>query len=319
MPDWVTSNVIPPCFVVAGIALLIWAGDRLVEHAAHLARSLRVPPVVVGAVILGFGTSAPEFVFSMISAHKGQPVLAIANVVGSNIANVGLILGIGAFLATVHVDRRLMRLDLPLGTLGVLILILWAGPAGVVSPWLGAILLGLFAGYLYVCVNAARAHRRVTQPPDVERHVGIDIAWILFSLVVITVGAELLRHGAVDVARLAGISERVIGITLVAIGTSLPELAATIAAARKKHVELAVGNIAGSNIFNIFFVLGSVAVTTDIPVPLLMRDRDFPAAALFSLLAFPLLRAERRIGKRQGALLLLLYAGYICWCFLSEQ
>jgi cation:H+ antiporter len=319
MPEWVTSYVIPPGFVVAGIVLLMWAGDRLVEHSAHLAASLRVPPVIVGAVILGFGTSAPEFVFSMISAHKGQPVLAIANVVGSNIANVGLILGLGAFMATVHVDRRLVRLDLPLGILGVLLLILWAGPAGVVSLWLGAVLLGLFAGYLYVCVNVARAHRRVTEPPDVPRRLGVDIGWIVFSLVGITVGAELLRAGAVDVARLAGVSERVIGITMVALGTSLPELAATIAAARKKRVELAVGNIAGSNIFNIFFVLGSVALTKDIPVPPLMGDRDFPALAIFSLLAFPLLLAERRLGKRQGGLLLVLYAGYILWCFFSER
>jgi len=325
MPEWFIEFVFPPLMVAGGVVVLFWTGDRLVEHAAHLARSHRMPPTVVGAVVLGFGTSAPELVFSLIAASKGDEVLAIANVVGSNIANVGLILGTAAFLASVHVKRNLLRLDLPLGVLAVLVLIVGLGltPERDGAVWLttpmAVVLLSLFGIYLWQSVRHAWAHRRETEAePDVEPATRRDVLWILISLAGITLGAEMLRFGAERTAVLLGVSEHVIGITMVALGTSLPELAATLAAVRRKQVDLAVGNVAGSNLFNLLFVLGVVTLTTPIPVPETMRAVELPIAGCFAILAFPLLRRERRIGRRQGALLLTLYFVFILWVVLRE-
>ncbi|MEE8104330.1 MAG: calcium/sodium antiporter [Planctomycetota bacterium] len=325
MPGWFVEFVLPPLMVAGGVVVLFWTGDRLVEHAAHLARSLRMPPTVVGAVVLGFGTSAPELVFSLIAAANGDEVLAIANVVGSNIANVGLILGIAAFLASVHVKRNLLRLDLPLGVLAVLVLIVGIGLSPesdgtvlLMAP-MAVVLLSLFGLYLWLSIRHARSHRRETEAePDVQPVVGRDLLWIFISLAGITLGAEMLRYGAERTALLLGVSEHVIGITMVALGTSLPELAATLAAVRKKQVDLAVGNLAGSNLFNLLFVLGVVTLTRPIPVPEMMRKVELPIAACFAILAFPLLRRERRIGRRQGALLLTLYFVFVLWVCLRE-
>ena len=184
---------------------------------------------------------------------------------------------------------------------------------------MGIALLAAFLVYLLLSVRQAWHHRRTTEETAPERRIGVDIAWIFAALVGITVGAELLVQGGSKLALLFGVTPRVIGITVFAVGTSLPELTATIAAARKNQVELAVGNVAGSNIFNLLFVLPIAAFVRDVPVPDVMAERDFPILAGFSLLAFPLLRRERRVGRRQGALLLLLYTSYILWVVLSRS
>ena len=305
----------PLVSVLGGAALLLAGGELLVRHAVHLAASYRVPKTIIGAVILGFGTSLPELLVSLTAAIDEEPGIAIGNVVGSNIANVGLILGLGAFMATLHVQRRLVRFDLPLGVLSALALMLWAGPELMVSRTLGIVLLVAFAGYLWVSLSATRKHRAVVAiaPDGVEKALWTDLSLSVVGLALIVGGARVLVHGATDIAQLMDVSQRIIGISMVALSTSLPELAAVYAAARRGETDLAVGNIAGSNIFNLLFVLGTTATIHPIPVEEIMDVRDFPVLAGFAVLAFPLMAVGRRISRVQGLVLLSAYTGYMAW------
>ena len=287
-------------------------GDRLVRHAATLSAAYRVPKTVVGAVILGFGTSLPELGVSLDAAFRGSPDIAIANVVGSNVANVGLILGFGALLTTLRLERRIMRVDLPFGVLAALFLLLWVGPQGQVSRMTGIVLLLGFAFYLRSSLLYTKSQRDGAKSVGEKRPL-YDGLWIAAGLATIGVGAHLMVTGAVGVAHEFGVTERVIGLTVVAIGTSLPELAATYAAARNDEADLAVGNIVGSNLFNLLFVLGTTAVVHPVAVDPAIAERDFPVVAVFAVLAFPMLVRERRIGRRQGVVLILAYAAYITW------
>ena len=302
--------------VVGGIVLLFLGGDRLVAHAAHFATAHRVPKTVVGAVIIGFGTSLPELVVSLDAAMRGSPQIAIGNVVGSNIANIGLILGLGALLVTFRMQRRVIRWDLPFGVLAILILMVAVGQSGEVSKGDGLVLLGAFVVYLmgsFLFTRKARAEESAPEHDDAKR-TGRDLLWIAFGIVAIAGGAKLLVWGAEELAELLGVSQLVIGLTVVALGTSLPELAALLAAVRRREGDLALGNIAGSNLFNILFILGITAVVRPpIPVRDEMVQRDFPVAAILSLLAFPFLWRARRVGRWQGLALLACYAGYIFW------
>jgi len=305
--------------ILGGIFLLVHAGDRLVHHAVVLAAAHHVPKAVVGAVIIGFGTSLPELFVSLTAAVQGQSDIAIANVVGSNIANVGIILGVGSLVVALPVQRSVIRSDLPLGVLATLLLLLWVGPAGEVSRVAGGVLLAAFGVYLWLALHQTRRHR-LTVPRDESAREGTlaALGWITMGLVGLVVGAHLLVYGAVGAARLLEVPERVIGLTVVAFGTSLPELAAMVAAARRGEVELAVGNIAGSNLFNLLFILGTTALVKPIGVSPVMVERDFPAVAVFSVLAFPLLSKERRIHRGQGYLLLACFLGYVLWTWLRK-
>ena len=311
--------VLSSAAIVGGIVLLLLGGDRLVVHAAHFATAHRVPKTVVGAVIIGFGTSLPELVVSLTAALKGSPEIAIGSVVGSNIANLGLILGLGALLVTFRMQRRVIRWDLPFGVLAILLLMVAVGQSGEVSQVDGLVLLGAFAVYLWGSLRFARKSRAEESAPEHggAKRVGRDLLWIAFGIAAIAGGAELLVWGARELASLLDIDELIIGLTMVALGTSLPELAALLAAVRRKEADLALGNIAGSNLFNILFILGVTAtVRSPIPVRDEMIQRDFPVVAILSVLAFPIFSRARRVGRIQGAALLACYAGYIFWVFV---
>jgi cation:H+ antiporter len=311
------DHLLPIASVVGGVLLLMLGGDRLVAHAAHFANAHRVPKTVVGAVIIGFGTSLPELVVSLLAAWKGSPDIAISNVVGSNIANVGLILGFGALLTPLVMQRRVVRWDLPFGVLaiGLLLVLTTVGQGGEVTRFDGLVLLGAFAIYLLGSLRFTRKSRRENDAPgDPATHTGRDLAWIAGGIAAIVVGAELLVGGARTLAELLEVSGRVIGLTMVALGTSLPELAALLAAVRRREADLALGNIAGSNLFNILLILGVTATALPpIPVDRVMMRGDLPVAAVLSLLAFPFFWRARRVGRWQGALLLACYAGFIYW------
>ncbi len=322
------THILPWIFTLAGGWLLLWGGDRCVDHAVHLARSLRCPKALVGAVVLGFGTSLPELVFSLTAAWHGKPDLAVGNVVGSNIANVGLILGIAALLRPVHVSRILLRTDMPLGAGLSILAALWMTTHTTVGRPTGLFLLAAFVVYLALAIRAARAERTL---PEEEAELDVvarsplrDAGWIAIGLVAVIGGAELFVRGAVGVAELWEVPEDVIALTLVAFGTSLPELATTIQAARQGHSELAVGNVAGSNLFNLLLVLGAAATATELHVSEFMQTRGFPAMAIFAILAFPLLRGAGRdesgaprLTRGQGIVMLSLYLAYIVFSFAS--
>jgi cation:H+ antiporter len=307
--------LLPVAGVAGGILLLVAGGDWLVVHSAHFATSQRVPKTVVGAVIIGFGTSLPELVVSLLAAWQGVPDIAIANVVGSNIANIGLILGLGALLTPLVMQRRVVRWDLPFGVLAIVLLLVAVGRSDEVTRTDGLVLLGAFAIYLWGSVRFTRASRRAEDNPEAgaEKHTGRDLLWIAVGIVTILVGAELLVWGARTLAELLGVSGRVIGLTMVALGTSLPELAALLAAVRRREADLALGNIAGSNLFNILMILG-ITATAMPPIPVHEKMIvDFLVAAALSVLAFPVFSRARRVGRWQGALLLACYAGFIYW------
>ncbi len=298
---------------IAGLLLLVQGGDLLVARCVHLAHCFDVPKAVVGAIIIGFGTSMPELFVSLTAAMEGRPGIAIGNVVGSNIANVGLILGIGALASTLHVQRSILRNDLPLGVLAALGLLLWVGPQGIVSRVTGIGLLVVFVLYLIANLRETRRHRSAAEiaPETPAWHPVRDTLGVLGGLVAILAGAHLLVSGATDIALALGISEEIIGLSLVAVGTSLPELAAIIAAIRKGETDLAVGNVAGSNLFNLLFVLAITAVVKPVPVSARVADVDFAVLAVFAVLAFPLLSRSRRIGRMQGGVMVVAYGVYI--------
>jgi cation:H+ antiporter len=294
-------------FFVLGLAMLFLGGEALVRGASAVARHFHLSPMVIGLTIVGFGTSAPELLVSLQAALEGQPEISIGNVVGSNIANILLILGISALIAPLVIPGRQMWRDLAfmLAATGILWVMLFGDT---ITRGHGAILvLGLL-----IFLGTTFFLGKVEPEPDRPEENQLK-AWAntLGGLVVLVIGARLLVDSAVEIATTFGISEAVIGLTIVAVGTSLPELATSVIAAYRKHTEIAVGNIVGSNVFNIFGILGITALVSPIPVDPRFATIDMPWAAAtavgLAVIAF-LLNGLPRIA---GALLLAAYAGYI--------
>jgi cation:H+ antiporter len=299
--------------MLGGLALLLGGGEGLVRGGVAFATRMRLPMAVVGAVVLGFGTSMPELLTSLSAALAGAPGIAVGNVVGSNIANILLILGVAAVIAAVPGDTASTedRVWLLAATaLGVAILVL----SPVVGRVQGAILLGALVLYIW---RALSREGDAAPGLEVEGMPGWRIAaLILIGLGALMAGAWLLVTGATGIARALGVAETVIGLTVVAVGTSLPELATSVAAARKGEAGLALGNILGSNVFNVLAILGLTAVIVPIPVPPGLTSVDLVvfAGAALALLAF---LAAGRIGRGGGLALLAAYVGYVAWLALG--
>jgi cation:H+ antiporter len=299
--------------MAAGLVLLLGGGEGLVRGAVAFATRMRLPMAVVGAVVLGFGTSMPEMLTSLSAALAGAPGIAIGNVMGSNIANILLILGIAALIAPVRADAAPNedRVWLAAATaLGIGAIVVGA----TVGRVEGAILLLALAVYLWRALTRDAGGEAVPIIPDMGP---LRMAlFLLGGLVALIAGAWLLVEGATGIATALGISETVIGLTIVAVGTSLPELATSVAAARKGEAELALGNVLGSNVFNILAILGLTAAIVPIPVPEGLSPVDLVAmaASAAALLAVLFLG---RIGRGVGAAFLLAYAGYIGWLALA--
>jgi cation:H+ antiporter len=300
--------------MVAGLVLLLAGGEGLVRGAVAFATRMRLPMAVVGAVVLGFGTSMPEMLTSLSAALAGAPGIAIGNVLGSNIANILLILGVAAVIAAIPgemaetEDRVWLAVATVLG-IGVML------SGAVVGRIEGAILLGGLAIYLWRALNRDSAMEPVPEIPAMG--VGGILFFLVVGLATLIAGAWLLVTGATGIARAMGVSETVIGLTIVALGTSLPELATAIIAARRGEAGLALGNILGSNVFNILAILGLTAVIVPIPVP---GDLGFVDLAIVAAAAALLLvaLAMGRIGRGWGLVFLALYAGYIGWLALGS-
>lgn len=293
---------------VVGLVALFFGGEYLVRGASAIARKFNLSPMVIGLTIVGFGTSAPEMLVSVQAALAGQPAIAIGNVLGSNIANILLILGVSAVIAPLLIPVRKLWRDLAFmlaATAAIWVMLL----DGQVTRLNGILLI---TGLLVFLVTAF-----VTGKSDVDESIEGDIpqwkAWAmtLGGLVVLVIGARLLVDSATELARAFGISEAVIGLTIVAVGTSLPELATSVIAAIRKQTEIAVGNIVGSNIFNIFGILGVTAVLAPIPADPRFAAIDMPWVAAtavgLTILAFVL----GGLPRIAGALLLAAYGGYV--------
>lgn len=308
-------------FVLGGLAALVVGGDLLVRGAVNVARALRVPPMVIGLTLVGFGTSAPELVTSLQAALSGSPGLAVGNVVGSNIGNVLLILGIAALVAPIAVDTRALRRDGAV-LIGATLLGLWAMSQGTIARPVGAVFVLALAGYVGVTlllerrrasaagvVYTAEAALLPSRPSGLWRDGLLTVA----GLVMTVLGARFLVQGAVDIASALGVSETVIGLTIVAVGTSMPELVTSVMAVRRGEGEVALGNVIGSNIFNILGILGVTALVLPIEVPpqILNVDAWVMVAATVALLVFATTGA--RISRREAGALLAAYGAYMGW------
>jgi len=276
--------------VIAGLALLIWSADKFVEGAAALANLLGVSIMIIGITIVGFGTSAPEIVVSIIAVLNDTPNIAIGNALGSNIANIGLILGITAILMPVPVVSRLFKTEYPLLILATAVMA-WSLYDLSLSVVDGFMLLGLLILSLFLLV---RVHRRNPAAYAREEHeneelihemkLPVAIGWLLLGLVVLVGSSKLLVWGASGIAVALGVSELIIGLTVVALGTSLPELAASIASLKKGKPDLAIGNVIGSNLFNSLAVVGLPALMTSFSIDPSARTRDVSVVIALTLL-----------------------------------
>ena len=299
--------------MVAGLAMLLVGGEGLVRGAVAFATRMRLPMAVVGAVVLGFGTSMPEMLTSLSAALSGAPGIAIGNVLGSNIANIVLILGVAAVIASIPTDTAETedRVWLVVATvLGIGVIMIGAD----IGRIEGMILLGALALYLWRALGRDAAMEPV--PEFAQMGPGMIALYLLVGLGILVSGAWLLVEGATGIARAFGVSETLIGLTIVAVGTSLPELATSVIAARRGEAGLALGNVLGSNVFNILAILGLTAVIVPIPVPADLSMLDLGLVAGTALLLIGALMLGR-IGRGMGLLFLAVYAAYIGWLALN--
>lgn len=308
--------------VIAGLAILAWSADRFVDGAASLTLYLGWSPMLIGVLIIGFGTSAPELVVSAISALTGNPGIAVGNAIGSNIANIGLILGTVAVMTPLTVASGLIRRELPLlfGVTAVTVASLWDGK---LDLWLAVVMLVVFVavmGYLLrrsfspLAADDPLSQELVSEVNPEQRPIWISLIWVVGGLLLLIGSSRLLVWGGAELAAMVGISELVIGLTVVAIGTSLPELASSIAAARKKEHDLVLGNIVGSNLFNSLAVVGLAGVIAPISVSVSEIQRDLLVMSLFTVFLFVTAwswRTEKRIERWEGVLLLTGFVVYL--------
>lgn len=300
-------------YLIAGLALLFIGGELLVRGSVATAERLRVSPLIIGVTLIGFGTSAPELFTSIDATLQGAPGIAVGNIVGSNIANILLILAIGAILRPFACSPQSFKRDGAVIALSAVVCttILLSGH---VDRLIGVVLLTALIGYL---IWAALADRRdndignVPSQPEKPSSLAMSLLLTVLGLGGIIVGADLLVAGAIDLATLLGVNQTLIGLTVVAIGTSLPELATTVVAAFKRQGDIAFGNIIGSNIFNSFGILGATAVVQPISVPYGVAAFDVwvMLAATAALIVFAV--TSWRINRIEGGLLLTGYAGYL--------
>jgi cation:H+ antiporter len=315
--------------ILAGLVLMIWSADRFVEGSAATAHHYDVPPLIVGMVIVGFGTSAPEMVVSVMAASQGNPALALGNAWGSNIGNIGLILGLTALLYPVLVQSVVLRKELPI-LLAVTVL------AGAVmldndlSRWDAAILLGAFAALtgwtIYQGMRGSPDALADETAHELDVHampLRTALLWLAVGLILLIVSSRLLVWGAVSVAQTLGVSDLVIGLTIVAVGTSLPELASCIAAAKKGEHDIALGNILGSNLFNTMAVVGLAGMVAPTATDPALLWRDWPVMAGLTVLMFVMAMGWRgrqgQINRWEGGLLILAYIAYVAWLLQSVR
>lgn len=309
--------------LLAGLALLFGGGEAMLRGAVGVARRFGLSEVFVGIAIVGFATSAPELFVSVDAALAGKPQIAFANVVGSNTANLLLILGVGAALSPILCDPRALTRDAAMLTLAVAAAaaISVGGGAGRQT---GALLLLALALYLFLAFRHERAAIRATRsapaptteaPETPTLSVPALAGLVILGVLALAAGAEALVWGAVNIAQAAGLSERVIGITLVALGTSLPELATAIVAATRNQSDVAIGNVLGSCVFNVFGILGATAVIAPIAVDPAEFGEDVAVTAFASALVLLLAIVARGLNRPAGAALTVLYAGYIAYVF----
>ena len=319
---------------VVGISGVYFGAEWLVKGSSKLSRDLGIKPIVIGLTVVAFGTSSPELAVSLTASIKGSNDIAIGNIIGSNIANIGLILGVAAIVLPLKVEKVIMRRELPLmiGISAGLYFMAIDRKIGFVDGLLLFTGIILFIGYqIYHTLNSKKESRNstasnpvsktgtpesTTEESQTRRHLLSNIIYIVIGLACLLVGSHVLVQSAIFIAGSFGISEMVIGMTVVAFGTSVPEMATSVVSVLKKESDICVGNVIGSNIFNILLVLGSVALVRPLNVERGTLFFEFPIMLLFSLALIPMIRGRLMVNRLAGVVLV---SGYLAFIFLLFQ
>ena len=315
----------PALAILAGFALLMWSADKFVLGASNTATSFSISPLIVGVVIVGLGTSAPEMLVASIAALEGNTGLAIGNAIGSNITNVGLMLGITALLYPLSINSKLLKREMPILLL-ITVLTYFIIRDQYLNAIDGLLLLIMLFIILWITIREAKSHGEDNLPQEIldelpeEIGKAAAIKWLIIGMAVLIGSSRLLVWGAVEVAEFFEVSDLIIGLTIVAIGTSLPELAATIAAARKKEFDLAVGNIIGSNMFNLLGVMALPGLihADKFDVEVITRDYPVMLGLTTALILFSIAWGKGKTGtlsRFKGLLFLVSYIAYMFWLY----
>lgn len=313
--------------IIVGLFALVWSANRFVDSTSILATHLGLPPLLIGMVVIGFGTSAPEMVVSATSAIQDSPGLALGNAYGSNITNIALVLGLTALIKPITVQSSIIQRELPvlLGATLLTCFLLWDG---LLARYDAVVLLVLFAGLFTWSIK--QAYDKPEDPLSTDsaeiitvknNSILISVGWLLISLVILILSARIMVWGAVEIAKFFEVSKLVIGLTIVAIGTSLPELASSVIAARKGAHDLAIGNIIGSNMFNTLVVVGIAGSITPIDIERELLQRDITTMVLLTMLLFIFcfgLKRQGQINRIEATVLLVLYVAYNSYLLVNS-
>jgi cation:H+ antiporter len=309
--------------VLAGTLLLLVGGEALVRGAASLARSVGVSAMVVGLTVVALGTSAPEFAVSVLAAWRDNPAICAGNIVGSNILNILVVLGATAVICPLRAEASFVRREVPV-MLGVSVLFWIAVSDGSLTFLEGLGLLSLLAIYTAVIVLAARREKAAVraeynkEQPAGRSSIPLNLFFVVIGVGLLVGGSEVFLRGAVGVAEWLGVSETIIGLTLVAIGTSLPELAASVVAAWRKHPDICLGNLVGSCIYNLLWIGGTAGMIRTLPFGADMIRLHVPVMVVSAVVLWPMVATGRRVSRGEGLLLLVFYAAYLTWTIQSQ-
>jgi cation:H+ antiporter len=323
--------LLPALGIGLGFVVLVGGGELLVRGASQLALAMKISPLVVGLTVVAFGTSAPELAVSLQAAFQNQADIAVGNVVGSNIVNILFILGLSAAVAPLLVTRQLIRVDTPFMVFAsVLVWVL--GLDGRISRIEGLIMFSMLVSYLVWLIRQSRKEQKAVQaefpevfvPARAEslRRLGINVALIIVGLVLLALGARWLVDGSVSIARTLGVSELIIGLTIVAVGTSLPECATSVLASLRGERDIAVGNVVGSNLFNIFCVLGLSSVFSPTGMVMISDTAlqfDIPIMVAVAIVCLPIFFTGQEVSRWEGSLFVIYYALYVGYLILNAS
>ena len=305
--------------LVIGFAILIKGADWFVDGCSHFASALGVSQIVIGLTIVAMGTSMPEAAVSITAAVKDTADIAVGNIVGSNIINILIILGLTSLLIPIRVDDTFRKKDIPFMGAATIVLIVMGMTGNVITRVEGMILFALFMGYmLYLFRTTISDKKQIQREPISGKQILRDLVMIILGVGLVIAGSNIAVDAATEIARMAGMTEKLIGLTVVALGTSLPELVTSLTAARKGNADMAIGNIVGSNIFNILFILGISSII--IPIPYLQSFLTDGLIALTTMLILWVYALRfKRLDRISGVIMLAVYAGYFTSLVLSDS
>lgn len=311
--------IIPFLFILVGLAILVVGAELLVKGSSSISKLFGIPSLVIGLTVVAFGTSAPELIVNLVSATKGASDLALGNIVGSNIANILLILGICAVIRELKVQKSTVWKEIPLALLAAVVTLFMSNDklldgslTNILSRSEGLILIGFFVIFLYYTATMFKNGGNEDEGEAIKMYpVMPSIAMIASGLIALFFGGEMVVRNASELARMAGLSEWLIGLTIVAVGTSLPELATSVVATRRGQASIAIGNIVGSNIFNVFWILGITGTITPIKIsPVANTDLLMSIGTTILLFVFMFLGKKHQLEKWQGITFILIYTAY---------